>query len=84
MEEKTPKNLEFITSGTSLINNDSYQESDKWELRPERLVLQRVLGEGAFGLVRRAWLWDEKDSKSTEVAVKMLKGKGIIKLKLSS
>lgn len=71
--------MEFIRSGTSLINNDSYKETDKWELRPERLVLQRILGEGAFGLVRRGWLWDEKESKSTEVAVKMLKGKTLMK-----
>lgn len=75
LEEKAPKSIDCITSGTGLIIDDAHHDFDKWEIQPERLVLQSVLGEGAFGLVRRAWMWDEKGSTSTEVAVKMLKGK---------
>ena len=35
-----------------------------------RVILNEVLGEGAFGIVRRAKLHDRSD----EIAVKMLKG----------
>ncbi|XP_072942504.1 tyrosine-protein kinase receptor torso-like [Epargyreus clarus] len=42
---------------------------DQWEIRPERMLLHEVIGEGAFGVVRRATLLPG----SREVAVKMLK-----------
>lgn len=50
-------------------------EPDRWEIQPDQLLLQSVLGEGAFGLVRKGWLRDVKGNSGSEVAVKMLKGK---------
>lgn len=79
LEDKAPKNIDCITSDTVLVLDDPLQVPDKWELRPERLILQSVLGEGAFGLVRRAWLRNENTDTSTEVAVKMLKGNTYMK-----
>lgn len=43
---------------------------DGWEVRSERLLLHEVIGEGAFGVVRRGTL----APGGKEVAVKMLKG----------
>ncbi|XP_045452717.1 tyrosine-protein kinase receptor torso-like [Melitaea cinxia] len=43
---------------------------DQWEVRPERLLLHEVIGEGAFGVVRRGTF----APSNKEVAVKMLKG----------
>ncbi|OWR54183.1 tyrosine-protein kinase receptor torso [Danaus plexippus plexippus] len=42
---------------------------DTWEVRPERLLLHEVIGEGAFGVVRRGTL----APANKDVAVKMLK-----------
>ncbi|CAH0713171.1 unnamed protein product, partial [Brenthis ino] len=42
---------------------------DQWEVRPERLLLHEVIGEGAFGVVRRGTF----APANKEVAVKMLK-----------
>lgn len=47
---------------------------EKWEIRPDQLLLESVLGEGAFGLVKKGKLNDTKGNDGTEVAVKMLKG----------
>ena len=48
--------------------------NDDLEVKREKVVLSDcVLGEGAFGLVRRATLYVSEDS-SIDVAVKMLKG----------
>lgn len=44
---------------------------DSWEIRSDKLLLHEVIGEGAFGVVRRATL----APNGTNVAVKMLKGK---------
>ncbi|CAH2042628.1 unnamed protein product, partial [Iphiclides podalirius] len=43
-------------------------EGDRWEVRGSRLTLHEVVGEGAFGTVRRATL-----APGRQVAVKMLK-----------
>lgn len=43
---------------------------DRWEIKSERLTLLEVVGEGAFGSVRRGVLAPE----GKEVAVKMLQG----------
>lgn len=43
---------------------------DQWEVRPERLLLHEVIGEGAFGVVRRGSF----APTNKDVAVKMLKG----------
>lgn len=47
------------------------ETEDRWEVRTDKLVLHEVIGEGAFGVVRRATLAPH----SMLVAVKMLKGK---------
>jgi len=44
----------------------------KWEIPTENLVLGEVLGEGAFGIVRKGVL--HTGEKRREVAVKMLRG----------
>lgn len=51
-------------------------KNDHWELLPDQIVLQngKVLGEGAFGLVRKGYLKDPKGNGHSIVAVKMLKG----------
>ncbi|KAJ8718078.1 hypothetical protein PYW07_006008 [Mythimna separata] len=45
------------------------ETEDRWEVRADKLVLHEVIGEGAFGVVRRATLAPH----SVQVAVKMLK-----------
>ncbi|KAJ8717423.1 hypothetical protein PYW08_005822 [Mythimna loreyi] len=45
------------------------ETEDRWEVRADKLVLHEVIGEGAFGVVRRATLAPH----SIQVAVKMLK-----------
>lgn len=49
------------------------EAEDRWEVRTDKLVLHEVIGEGAFGVVRKATL----DPHSTHVAVKMLKGNAL-------
>lgn len=44
----------------------------KWEIPAENLILGDVLGEGAFGIVRKGML--HVDEKRRDVAVKMLRG----------
>lgn len=48
--------------------------SDEMEINRNQLTLYEVLGEGAFGLVKRGVYKDIKLDTSYEVAVKMLKG----------
>nr|BAS29645.2 Torso [Mamestra brassicae] len=45
------------------------ETEDRWEVRADKLVLHEVIGEGAFGVVRRATLAPH----GVQVAVKMLK-----------
>ncbi|NP_001034536.1 receptor tyrosine kinase Torso-like protein [Tribolium castaneum] len=66
-EEKLPESGENIE--INLIKPDIF---DQWELGPLKLSFQGVIGEGAFGIVRRAFL-DLKEDNKTQVAVKMLK-----------
>ena len=59
--------------------------SNKWEFPRERLVLQNVLGSGAFGIVMKA---DAEringyNSGTTPVAVKFVKGKNVLKKEIS-
>jgi hypothetical protein len=44
----------------------------KWEIPTDNLVLGEVLGEGAFGIVRKGML--HTGEKQRDVAVKMLRG----------
>ncbi|XP_050352410.1 tyrosine-protein kinase receptor torso-like isoform X2 [Nymphalis io] len=60
-----------ILGETYLLENDSEPGAeDLWEVRPERLLLHEVIGEGAFGVVRRGTF----APSNKDVAVKMLKG----------
>lgn len=64
MEQKAPKEADNGSSFTIP------PEDDAFEVLPEKIILYEVLGEGAFGVVRKGWLPD----LNREVAVKMLKG----------
>ncbi|XP_041985002.1 tyrosine-protein kinase receptor torso-like [Aricia agestis] len=62
------RNLYFSELDKMAVDENSEWVEDQWEVRPERLALHEVIGEGAFGVVRRGTLVPFKD-----VAVKMLK-----------
>lgn len=47
-------------------------ERDEWEIHPENISFEGILGEGAFGLVKKGIL-KMTDGQSIEVAIKMLK-----------
>lgn len=49
-------------------------ENDYWEILPEHLEMQSIIGEGAFGLVRKGWLKDFSGNTTMPVAIKMLRG----------
>lgn len=76
-EVKTPPNqsadfhLSFLHNSTliaTLAVEDNFELDDELEVDPRSVLLQDVLGEGAFGLVRRGVY------KHRQVAVKLLKG----------
>lgn len=46
---------------------------DKWEIDTSQLSIGMVLGNGAFGIVRKGWL-KKSDGAFEEVAVKTLNG----------
>jgi hypothetical protein len=57
--------------GSSSVECEDYFDA-KWEIPTENLVLGDVLGEGAFGVVRKGTL--QLGEKRKAVGVKMLKG----------
>ncbi|CAH1365005.1 unnamed protein product [Tenebrio molitor] len=67
LEEKIPESVDNLE--IDLIKKDI---CDQWELDKKNLYFQSVIGEGAFGIVRRAYL-EMKDGNKMQVAVKMLK-----------
>lgn len=84
MEKKAPidpkANFDFSTKNLSplLTSPEQFQlemffYNDAMEIDRNDLTLHEVLGEGAFGLVRRGVYQDDKLG-TREVAVKMLKG----------
>jgi len=79
MEAKNAKAGEFHlsmmdSSGlmVTLSANESLDTLDELEVEPHSVLLQEVLGEGAFGLVRRG-VYEKR-----QVAVKLLKGSSSI------
>ncbi|KAI8419845.1 hypothetical protein MSG28_008478 [Choristoneura fumiferana] len=46
----------------SETTTDSLVSEDGWEVRPEKLLLHEVIGEGAFGVVRRGTLVPSKET----------------------
>ncbi|CAG5029939.1 unnamed protein product [Parnassius apollo] len=60
--------LEALRLSGEDVGTGTGVEGDRWEVHWSRLTLHEVVGEGAFGLVRRATL-----TPATQVAVKMLK-----------
>ncbi|XP_017778109.1 PREDICTED: tyrosine-protein kinase receptor torso-like isoform X1 [Nicrophorus vespilloides] len=52
-----------------IVNKSQFQ--DEWEIDQRNIILLNVLGEGAFGVVYKAWLTNGSDKIT--VAVKMLK-----------
>ncbi|XP_075981542.1 tyrosine-protein kinase receptor torso-like [Anticarsia gemmatalis] len=63
LEDKPSKEGDMEAESMTLETEDS------WEVRSDKLLLHEVIGEGAFGVVRRATL----APNSINVAVKMLK-----------
>lgn len=49
-------------------------QRDEWEIHPENITFEGILGEGAFGLVKKGIL-KQTGGQSVEVAIKMLKRK---------
>lgn len=47
--------------------------NDEWQLSSDQVILDKLLGEGAFGVVHKGFMKTD-DGKEIEVAVKMLKG----------
>ncbi|XP_044736859.1 tyrosine-protein kinase receptor torso [Chrysoperla carnea] len=68
IDQKTTKqNLTITNDPTSSC--DEFEEYCSFEIQRDRVVLDRIIGEGAFGVVRHGWLLPHKQ----EIAVKMLK-----------
>lgn len=61
------------------IDKDRQMERplDKWEIDLARLSIGNLLGNGAFGIVKKGWLQKE-DGNFEEVAVKTLNGTKIV------
>ncbi|VVC92763.1 unnamed protein product [Leptidea sinapis] len=59
----------FSKDGEMDICSVDSASEDQWEVKPERLLLHEIIGEGAFGVVRRGTL----APLNKYVAVKMLK-----------
>ncbi|KAK4884122.1 hypothetical protein RN001_000393 [Aquatica leii] len=57
------------------LKDDCMSESinDEWELIDNQIVFDKILGEGAFGIVRKGYL-KNFDGSEAIVAIKMLKG----------
>lgn len=69
--QSTDFHLSLMHNSTLLATlavEDNFELDDELEVDPRSVVLQDVLGEGAFGLVRRGVY------KHRQVAVKLLKG----------
>ena len=56
-----------------LMEDSAILALDKWEMPREHVMLNRKLGEGAFGTVYGGEAFIEEDSKWIGVAVKTLK-----------
>ena len=64
-----PKRLSVVDP---MIVEENSKTFDEWYLDPNYVVVQHILGEGAFGVVRYGWYRTE--NLNMELAFKMLKG----------
>uniref|UniRef100_A0A1I8NXG9 receptor protein-tyrosine kinase n=1 Tax=Stomoxys calcitrans TaxID=35570 RepID=A0A1I8NXG9_STOCA len=71
-DKKPPTDILNMSLDSQLHENTALF-NDEMEINRSQLTLYEVLGEGAFGLVKRGIYKDSKMSTSYEVAVKMLK-----------
>ncbi|XP_055615322.1 tyrosine-protein kinase receptor torso-like [Toxorhynchites rutilus septentrionalis] len=69
---KDPENVPTDATTTN-ANHTIVTIHDEMRIAPSQVQLQKVLGEGAFGMVRKGILTRSHASHATEVAVKMLK-----------
>ncbi|CAH1956308.1 unnamed protein product [Acanthoscelides obtectus] len=69
LNEKIPPSI--ITAIGGLSSNNSIP-ADNWEINPSRLIIKSIIGEGAFGLVKKGYYLDSNEEK-IEVAIKMMK-----------
>lgn len=67
LDQKSPLRTEDCSSVEYDVDFDA-----KWEIPRENLLLSEVLGEGAFGIVRKGVVQEGNDRR--DVAVKMLRG----------
>ncbi|XP_018568526.1 tyrosine-protein kinase receptor torso isoform X2 [Anoplophora glabripennis] len=67
IEEKNVPTVNYIQTRTNTL-----EQADEWELLSEKILTKEVLGEGAFGIVRKGEYYAE-NGNSIEVAIKMLK-----------
>ncbi|KAJ8946451.1 hypothetical protein NQ318_014439 [Aromia moschata] len=65
-EEKDVSAVNYTITEPSVREQD-----DEWEIQIEKLIIKDVLGEGAFGVVRRGCIITENEN--VEVAIKMLR-----------
>lgn len=72
LDSKDLKHCSEVNSSNSLKRDSDDHATDEYEIPSENVLLEEVLGEGAFGVVRRGLL--KKCSNVQEVAVKMLRG----------
>ncbi|CAH0550701.1 unnamed protein product [Brassicogethes aeneus] len=62
----------FKEADQSMPEPNEENHFDEWELDYKKLLFQKVLGEGAFGIVKRAF-YEEDNEVQKDVAIKMLK-----------
>ncbi|KAG5881131.1 hypothetical protein JTB14_020835 [Gonioctena quinquepunctata] len=67
LEEKAPSTITTISTISM-----PFVKNDEWEIGTTKLIIKDILGQGAFGVVRRGW-YSNDNGQDTEVAIKMLR-----------